>query len=115
MLYDGECGFCLACARALRNLDRTHRLKLLGFDHPDAESLLAPLAPTERRRALHVVEPDGAMSSAGPALRLALGAAAGRVLNRGPMAWLVDRAYALVAQNRQYLRWIERVDRDDVG
>ena len=120
-LYDGDCAFCRVCARALRKLDRGYRLELLDFNHPEAESLLAPLAPTERRRALHVIEPNAAISSAGPALRVALthalGAAAGQALNLWPMVWLIDLGYELVAPNRRYLGWIERlvgrVDPDD--
>lgn len=112
VLYDGDCAFCRVCARVLVRLDRHDRLEVLDFNRPEADPLLAPLPAAERRTALHVVDPDGAVHSAGPALRRALvealGPAAERFLTGPAAAWFVNRGYRIVAAQRHRLGWIEQ-------
>ncbi len=112
VLYDGQCAFCRVCVRALQRLDRDNRLDLLDFNRPEAEALLAPLPAAERRTALHVADVDGAVHSAGPALRRALAEALGpgaeRLLTNSAVAAPVDAAYSIIAAQRHRLGWIER-------
>ncbi len=112
VLYDGRCAFCRVCARLLRRLDRGGRLATLDFNRPEADPLLNPIPAAERRGALHLADTDGAVHSAGPALRraltVALGARAGRLLTTPALARTVDAAYRVVAVRRRRLGWIER-------
>ena len=107
VLYDGDCAFCRVCARLLRRLDRHNRLTMLDFNRPEANPLLAPLPAAERRTALHLVDTDGAVHSAGPALRrllaIALGSGASRVLNVAAVAAIIDAAYRIVSAQRHHL------------
>ena len=115
VLYDGNCSFCRVCAHILTRLDHGDRLDLIDFNRHQAEPLLESLTPGARRRALHVVQPDGLVASAGPALRQALtvvlGSTGSRALDTRAVALAVDTAYSLIAANRRYLGWIERLGR----
>ena len=115
VLYDGQCAFCRVCARVLRRLDRHDRLASLDFNRPEAAPLLAPLPAAERRTALHLADIDGALLSAGPALRWALaealGQSAARMLTNAAVAALIDAAYHIVAAHRHRLGWVERLMR----
>ena len=87
-------------------LDRARRLRPVALGTPEADALLADVAPDERAASWHLVSPAGERTSAGaaapPLLRLLPG---GRVpaalLERMP--GLTDRAYRWVAGHRSWL------------
>jgi predicted DCC family thiol-disulfide oxidoreductase YuxK len=68
LLYDDHCKFCRASAALVHGWDRDTRLDLLPLSDPLAASLLSPMSETERMKSIHVVQPDGSISSAGQAL-----------------------------------------------
>lgn len=48
LLFDGDCGFCTACAATLRVFDRRRRIRLVPFQTPGAcEGLGLPLEPCQ--------------------------------------------------------------------
>ena len=85
--------------------DEVHRLLPVALGTPEADALLADLAPAERAASWHLVSPAGERTSAGaaapPLLRLLRG---GRlpavVLERMPK--LTERAYWWVAEHRSF-------------
>ena len=87
-------------------LDRARRLRPVALGTPEADALLADVAPDERAASWHLVSPAGERTSAGaaapPLLRLLPG---GRVpaalLERMPGP--TDRAYRWVAEHRSWL------------
>lgn len=92
-------------ARVLE-LDRRGRLRPLALQSPPAAELLPGLSEEERLASFHVVEPDGAVHSAGAALpalfaRLPGGRPLARLARRFPRA--AARGYRLVADNRTRL------------
>ena len=103
LLYDEDCGFCRWSLSWVLRADRRGRLTPLPLGSPEADRLLADLAPAERAASWHLAAPDGRRWSAGyaapPLLRLLPG---GRlpasVLGAAPE--LTDRAYRWVAEHR---------------
>jgi predicted DCC family thiol-disulfide oxidoreductase YuxK len=103
LLYDEDCGFCRWSLSWVLRADRRGRLRPLPLGSPEADRLLADLAPTERAASWHLAAPDDRRWSAGyaapPLLRLLPG---GRlpasVLGAAPE--LTDRAYRWVAGHR---------------
>ncbi len=67
LLYDDHCKFCRASAALVQAWDREQRLDFLPLSDPLAASLLAPMAEDERMQSIHVVQPDGSITSAGDA------------------------------------------------
>jgi predicted DCC family thiol-disulfide oxidoreductase YuxK len=106
VLYDAECGFCKWLLDSLLRWDRAARLRPVALQQPDADQLLADLAPAERMASWHLISPSGARRSGGaavpPLLRLLPG---GRVpaaaFARFP--GLTDRGYRWVAEHRSHL------------
>ncbi len=110
VLYDADCGFCTWLLAGLLRWDRAGRLRPLALQRPEADELLADLAPAERTASWHLVSPTGARHSGGdalaPLLRLLPG---GRVpaamFARFPR--LTDRGYRWVAEHRSRIsRWV---------
>jgi predicted DCC family thiol-disulfide oxidoreductase YuxK len=89
LLYDDHCKFCRAGAALVDVWDRDDRLDFLGLSDPLALQLLAPMSEAERLESIHVVQPDGTITSAGAALR--------HTLAELPVASLVSRAAAVAA------------------
>ena len=116
VLYDADCGFCQWLLGGLLRWDRAGRLRPVALQRPEADHLLADLAPADRMASWHLISPTGARRSEGaalsPLLRLVPG---GRVpaaaFARFPR--LTERGYRWVADHRTRLsRWVpERVKR----
>ena len=68
LLYDDHCKFCRASAVLVETWDRAERLDFLPLSDPLAEKLLAPMPEAQRLDSIHVVQPDGTVTSAGDAL-----------------------------------------------
>lgn len=67
LLYDDHCKFCRASAELVQAWDRESRFDLLPLSDPLAASLLSPMTEAERMESIHVVQPDGSITSAGQA------------------------------------------------
>jgi predicted DCC family thiol-disulfide oxidoreductase YuxK len=104
LLYDGDCRLCRFVARVVASTDPRGRVALLPLSDEAAATLVSVLPEAERYRSWHLVRPGGAISSrglAGAELLDALGhARVGRIARAQP---LVERAYAFVAGNRDWL------------
>lgn len=103
VLYDAECGICRTLLAGLLGWDRRRRLRPLALQDPEADRLLADLAPEERLASWHLLSPDGARRSAGAALAPLLrllpgGRAPAAACARFPAA--TERGYRWVAGNR---------------
>ena len=109
LLYDGDCRFCRASARAVAALDRRRSFAILPLDDPAAAVLLASVPAEGRSKSMSVVQPDGWVLSAGDALIELT-----RVLPGGQLlasaAWqnqalrrLFGRGYRLMASRRALL------------
>lgn len=106
LLYDADCGFCRWSVAKLLAWDRRGRLRPVALQDPQADSLLPDMGLEARMGSWHLVSPDGAVRSAGAAVQPLL-----RLLPGGaPLAGvasafpgLTDRAYGLVARNRDRL------------
>lgn len=106
VLYDGDCGLCKWLLAVLLRWDRAMRLRPIALQHPEAEDLLADLAPAERMASWHLISPTGARRSGGAAVAPLL-----RLLPRGrvPAAAsarfprLTARGYRWVAAHRSRL------------
>jgi predicted DCC family thiol-disulfide oxidoreductase YuxK len=68
LLYDDHCKFCRASVAFVHGWDRGTRLDFLPLSDPLAASLLSPMSEAARMESMHVVQPDGTISSAGQAL-----------------------------------------------
>jgi predicted DCC family thiol-disulfide oxidoreductase YuxK len=105
LLYDGDCRLCRFAARIVDSADRRGRIALLPLADEAADPLLATMPEVERLGSWHLVRTGGRIASRGAAgieLLEALGherpaRAAGRA---EPLA---ERAYTLVARNRDRL------------
>lgn len=99
VLYDRDCGFCRWSLAKLLAWDRRGRLRPVALQDAEAERLLASIPEQERMASWHLVEPGGAVSSAGRAF-----APLFRILPGGsPFATAVERAPGLTS--RAY-RWV---------
>jgi predicted DCC family thiol-disulfide oxidoreductase YuxK len=121
VIYDADCGFCRWCLAILLTLDRQGALRPLPLGSLDANLLLADLSPEERAASWHLVDAEGARTSAGAALAPVLrvlpgGRIPAALLARFPQA--TERAYRWVADHRGLLgrfvpararRWADRV------
>lgn len=109
VLYDRDCGLCLATARRLRRWDRHDRLQMLSLQEA-AVSDRPAVAETARNHPLlaelHVLDEASGRVDAGGDAALAIAAALpggwlARPLRRiAPIRWIVGAAYDLVARNR---------------
>jgi acetyl esterase len=106
VLYDGDCGFCVWLLAALLRLDRRRRLHPIALQRPQADELLAALAPAERLASWHLISASGERVSAGAALaplleRLPGGRVPAAVLAALPR--LSERGYRWTAEHRTLL------------
>lgn len=112
VLYDRDCGFCLATVRWLRRRDRAGRLQLVALQ--DALSSAAgpwgsTVAGHDLRSALHVIETaSGRVLEGGPAMLAVLGTLprwrmVARLAAARPLNPFVDQAYRAVAGHRSGL------------
>lgn len=106
LLYDADCGFCTRSMQRLLRLDRRGRLRPVPIQSEEGRRLLAPMPDSEQLASWHLVAPDGTVSSGGsaaaPLVRLLpAGAPVARTLATFPR--LTDRAYAWVADHRDWL------------
>jgi predicted DCC family thiol-disulfide oxidoreductase YuxK len=67
LLYDRDCPFCRWSAGVLIAWDRDDRLLPIPIQGPEGATLLAELTPQARLDSFHLVTPDGARYSGGPA------------------------------------------------
>jgi predicted DCC family thiol-disulfide oxidoreductase YuxK len=103
VLYDADCGLCRALLAGLLHWDRGRQLQPLALQSPEADALLAGLAPAERLASWHLVSPAGQRYSGGgalpPLLRLLPGGRApAAAFARFPR--LADGGYRWVAEHR---------------
>ena len=113
ILYDSDCGFCKWSLDKILLWDRRDRLRPVAIQSPEGQALLSDVPAGERLDSWHLVDADGAVHSAGrgaaPLARLLPG---GRPLallfERFPRA--TDRAYRWVADHRDLLARVVRVD-----
>jgi predicted DCC family thiol-disulfide oxidoreductase YuxK len=110
VLYDADCGFCKSVLVGLLQGDRAGRLRPIALQRPEADELLADLAPAERMASWHLISPTGERRSGGaavaPLLRLLSG---GRVPAAAfaQFPGLTERGYRWVAAHRSQLsRWV---------
>jgi predicted DCC family thiol-disulfide oxidoreductase YuxK len=116
VLYDRDCGICLASARQLRRWDRHGRLELLPLQDAASSGRTALAAAARDRRlaaVLHVVDEEGGTIRAGGAAAIAIGEAlpGGRIVRAlaaiPPFRCVVGVGYGLVARNRHRIgRWL---------
>jgi predicted DCC family thiol-disulfide oxidoreductase YuxK len=103
ILYDADCGFCRASLALVLAWDRRQRLRPVALQGREAGQLLRGMPLEQRMASWHLVQPGGAVRSAGdaaaPLLRLLPGG--------GPLASLVARhpagtegVYGWVARHR---------------
>ena len=110
VLYDADCGFCKWLLAGLLRWDRAVRLHPIALQRPEADDLLADLAPAERLASWHLISPTGARRSGGTAVPPLLsllpgGRAPAAAFARFPS--LTDRGYRWVAEHRSQLsRWV---------
>ncbi|MGH2982411.1 MAG: thiol-disulfide oxidoreductase DCC family protein [Solirubrobacterales bacterium] len=110
VLYDADCGLCTWLLAGLLRWDRAVRLRPIELQRPEADDLLADLAPTERMASWHLISQTGARCSGGaavpPLLRLLpRGRVPAAVFARFP--GLTDRGYRWVAEHRSQLSgWV---------
>jgi len=108
--YDGECAVCAAAVERLAKLDRDRSLRIVPFQRVAGElpDVAARIDAADLTSALHVVEPDGRLTSGGEAvLRIAEAVPRLRLvarLGRLPLvSRLVEPMYGLVARHRHRL------------
>lgn len=100
--FDADCGMCLMVCRMLVRLDVLSRL---SFQPGSSETAPSEVRAVSMDTSVTVDEKTAEISTQSRALAaivasLPLGAPLAWVLRRGPVAWLADRLYAVVAKNR---------------
>ncbi len=111
VLYDADCGFCMATVCWLRRRDRAGRLTFVALQDPAAaaEPWRTAARGHDLRAALHVVDAaSGRVAEGGPAMLAVLGVLPrwrlpARLAAARAVAPLVDVAYRLVASHRHAL------------
>lgn len=106
VLYDDDCGFCKWSLDKLLAWDRRGRLRAVAIQSDEGQGLLADLPAERRLDSMHLIDPQGELSSAGPALgplarELPGGRPLGALLERFPRA--TARAYRWISDNRSRL------------
>src|SRR3990172_5350736 len=104
LVFDGDCGFCTACAGLLRRLDRRGHVRLLPFQAPGVCQSLG-LAPEECQAAAWAAPEGGRLARGAEALLLALGSAPGgrgipQLYGRPRLRRAADAIYQWVARHR---------------
>jgi predicted DCC family thiol-disulfide oxidoreductase YuxK len=88
ILYDSDCAFCRWSVDKVLAWDRRRRLRAVAIQGAEADELLSEIPEAERLASWHFVAADGRRYSAGAAA--------------APLPALTDRAYRLVARNRDW-------------
>jgi len=99
VLYDRDCGFCRWSLGKLLAWDRRGALRPLALQDAEAEQLLAGMSEEQRMGSWHLVEPDGAVRSAGAAFAPTLR----RLPGGRPLAWLAERAPGAVERGYRFV------------
>jgi predicted DCC family thiol-disulfide oxidoreductase YuxK len=113
VLYDDDCGFCKWSLDKILAWDRREVLRPIPIQGAEGQRLLAAIPAAEQLDSWHVALPSGEVRSAGAAAPPIF-----EVLPGGrPLAWLfatfpgvTDRAYRLVAANRDRLSRLLGID-----
>ena len=103
LVYDGDCGFCTTCVRAMRRL-RIHPDVVIAWQHADLAAL--GLSPEQCQEKLQWVGDDGQHRSGHLAVAAVLRGPwrpVGLLLTAPGASWLAARAYAWVAAHRMSL------------
>jgi predicted DCC family thiol-disulfide oxidoreductase YuxK len=104
VIYDGDCGLCLALVDWAKDRDTANRFQFVSFQ---AAPNLAPELREACAKALHVVMRGGRTLRAGRAALFILHGVGhrrtARLLWRRPFVWAVELVYAAVAANRHVL------------
>ncbi len=106
VVYDGDCGLCKWLLALLLRWDRDERLRPLALALPEADELLADLAPEQRSASWHLISPAGARTSAGEALAPLLSLLPGGRVPAAAFASLprqTQAGYAFIAEHRSGL------------
>ena len=113
VLYDEDCGFCRWSLDKVLAWDRHGRLRPVAIQSDEGGRLLASVPEAERLDSWHLVEASGAVRSGGDAAA----PLAALLPGGGPLAalfgafpGLTERAYRLVAGNRERLARLLRID-----
>lgn len=108
LVYDGECGLCIALVRWVKNRDRSARINPVPYqDGRELERL--GLSPEEAQRQVYVVEAGRGKRGGAAAINRILEVLGGpwgmvaRAYTLRPVAFLEERLYHWVSRNR---RWI---------
>src|SRR3989442_5033259 len=72
LLYDRDCGICSAVSRWIRALDWRRRIRLQSIQ--SSQSILVGIPEDRMLDALHVVSPDGRVTTGGDAVPTLIGA-----------------------------------------
>jgi predicted DCC family thiol-disulfide oxidoreductase YuxK len=111
LLYDGDCAFCKWSLEKVLAWDRRHRLRPIPIQSEEGSRLLAGLPRERWLESWHLVDSSGAVRSGGaaaaPLVALLPGGRALAALFRA-FPGLTDRAYRLVAGNRNRLARLVR-------
>jgi predicted DCC family thiol-disulfide oxidoreductase YuxK len=112
VLYDRDCGFCRWALDKILAWDRRRRLRPVAIQSEEGERLLAAI-PVDRRLASWHLVTDGELRSGGeaaPPLFAVLpgGRPLAALLRAFPR--LTDRAYGWVAEHRELLARLLRID-----
>lgn len=119
VLYDRDCGLCLAAARLVGRWDRPGLLDPVPLQEATSDPRLAVrVAAAERplgRELLAVDEVDGSVAAGGAAVveitaRLPGGRLPAAVLAVVPFRWTVSLGYRLVAANRHRIGRLLRLE-----
>jgi predicted DCC family thiol-disulfide oxidoreductase YuxK len=106
VVYERSCGFCSWTAGLIMRWDRSHRLRPLALEDPEADVLLSEVDPDVRPQSWHFVARDGSVTSFGVAAAPLLRELPGGSL-LAPLVGLApaftNRAYRAVAEHRSAL------------
>jgi predicted DCC family thiol-disulfide oxidoreductase YuxK len=105
LVYDGDCGFCTTCVRAMERL-RLHADTVVAWQHADLDGL--GLTPEQCTAKLQWVGDSGEHRSGHEAVAELLAAngawrPVGRLLRAPGISWAASRAYDWVAAHRMSL------------
>lgn len=113
VLYDRDCGFCKWSLDKMLVWDRARKLRPVPIQSDEGQRLLASVPEERRLDSWHLVEPSGAVRSAGdaaaPLFDLLPG---GQPLAAAARAFpgATERTYRAVADNRDRLARLLRID-----
>lgn len=105
LVYDGDCGFCLAAVRHIQSRSRD-RVELVPFSELDRTRILTSLDEDQVFASAHYVTPDGLEYHGGEsitrAMRLTRGGAIFRVVDIWGISLLREIGYTIMAGNRPF-------------